>query len=191
MRRDADMLAGRLVPDTRLPVPQKPTEITPIHYCGASGPPPGIHRSAAAFLRYTKSWTFARYSSMRGIGCGTVDGHGSRAAMVAASLIDRRGLKSNQRVSSPARSLLVIAAVALSGCATVHTRYSTVYCVTPDQYAKLKQAEPPKVGDKLTGNAQDDLKTIAGSAVRLRTFSDGLLGVIGSCVDPTTEAPAK
>jgi hypothetical protein len=82
-------------------------------------------------------------------------------------------------------------ALALTGCATTHTRWVQTYCVTPDQYAKLKQAGPPKVGDKLTGNAQDDLKTIAGSAVRLRTFSDGLLGVIGSCVDPTTEAPDK
>jgi hypothetical protein len=85
-------------------------------------------------------------------------------------------------------ALAVPLVLALTGCATVHTKYIQTYCVTPDQYAKLKQAEPPKVGDKLTGNAQDDLKTIAGSAVRLRTFSDGLLGVIGACVDPTTEA---
>lgn len=107
--------------------------------------------------------------------------------MVAASLIDRRGLKSNQRVSSPARSLLVIAAVALSGCATVHTKYIQTYCVSQDQYAKLKQAGPGKIGSQLDGNAQHDLKVIAGNDLELRTFSDGLLGVIGSCVDPNTE----
>ena len=81
--------------------------------------------------------------------------------------------------------------LALTGCATVHTRYSTVYCVTPDQYAKLKQAEPGKIGSQLDGNQQHDLNLIAGNDVELRTFSDGLLGVIGSCVDPNTEAPAK
>lgn len=94
-------------------------------------------------------------------------------------------------VGSERLTILAATAVALTGCATTHTRYVPTYCVTQDQYAKLKQAKPPKVGDKLTGNAQDDLKTIAGSAVRLRTFSDGLLGVIGSCVDPNTEAPPK
>lgn len=92
------------------------------------------------------------------------------------------------RRATPAGLTLLFAALALTGCATTHTRWVQTYCVTPDQYAKLKQTEPPKVGDKLTGNAQDDLKTIAGSAVRLRIFSDGLLGVIGSCVDPNTEA---
>jgi hypothetical protein len=75
---------------------------------------------------------------------------------------------------------LGIIALVLSGCAT--TRYVTIHCVTPEQYQKLKDAEPPRVGDKLTGQAQDDLKTIAGSTVELRTYSEGLLGVLGGCV---------
>lgn len=83
---------------------------------------------------------------------------------------------------------LLAAAIALTGCATTHTRWVQTYCVTPDQYAKLKQAEPGKIGSQLDGNAQHDLKLIAGNDLELRTFSDGLLGVIGSCVDPNTEA---
>ena len=75
---------------------------------------------------------------------------------------------------------IALAALALSGCAT--TRYAPTHCVTPEQYQKLKDAEPPKVGKDLTGQAQDDLKIIAGSNVELREYSHGLLGVIGGCV---------
>lgn len=74
---------------------------------------------------------------------------------------------------------LALAAFALSGCAT--TRYVTVHCVTPEQLQKLKDAEPERVGGKLTGNAQDDLKIIAGSNVELRQYGRGLLGVLGGC----------
>jgi len=84
--------------------------------------------------------------------------------------------------------LCILAALALAGCATVPTKYVSTYCATPDQYAKLKQAEPGKIGSQLDGNTQHDLKLIAGNDLELRTFSDGLLGVIGGCVDPTTEA---
>jgi hypothetical protein len=61
------------------------------------------------------------------------------------------------------------------------TRYVTVPCVTGEQYEKLKSAEPPKVGDKLTGRADEDIKPIAGSAVRLRAWGHGLLGVLEGC----------
>ena len=140
-----------------------------------------IHAAATMVLRYTKSWTFARYSGMRNAIQLRLEG-GLRCATDRGSRLR----------SARAHHLLgAFALLVLTGCAHTTHLYTTVYCVTPDQYAKLKQAEPPKVGSSLTGNAQDDLKTIAGSAVRLRTFSDGLLGVIGSCVDPNTEAPAK
>lgn len=76
--------------------------------------------------------------------------------------------------------LLIAAAVAVSGCA--HTRYVTVHCVTAEQHQKLKDAEPERIGGKLSGQAQDDLKIIAGNNVELREYSHGLLGVIGGCV---------
>lgn len=77
------------------------------------------------------------------------------------------------------RFTLVTIALALAGCA--HTRYTQIHCLTPDQYQKLKDAEPPKIGDKLTGRADEDIKPIAGSAVRLRAWGQGLLGVLGGC----------
>ena len=70
-------------------------------------------------------------------------------------------------------------AFALSGCVT--TRYTPVYCVTPQQIDRLKAAEPPRVGEKLTGQAQDDFKIAAGSAVELRSWGEGLLGVLDGC----------
>lgn len=70
-------------------------------------------------------------------------------------------------------------ALALSGCTT--TRYVSTPCLTPEQLAELKQAEPPKVSDKLTGNAAEDIKPIAGSNIRLRAWGHGLLTVLGGC----------
>jgi hypothetical protein len=76
-------------------------------------------------------------------------------------------------------TLYLIGYIALAGCTTA--RYVTVPCVTGEQYEKLKSAEPPKVGDKLTGRADEDIKPIAGSAVRLRAWGHGLLGVLEGC----------
>jgi hypothetical protein len=83
----------------------------------------------------------------------------------------------------------ILAALALTGCAT--TRYVTVSCVTRQQYSELQRAEPPKVGDKLTGQADSDIRIVAGSAIRLRAYSEGLMGVLGGCVDPNTQASGK
>lgn len=86
---------------------------------------------------------------------------------------------------------LFIATFFLSSCALFkpgETRYFPVYCVTADQYRQLVDAQPKKVGDRLTGQAQDDFKIVAGSAIALRVYSDGLLEVIGNCVGPTPAA---
>lgn len=76
-------------------------------------------------------------------------------------------------------AVALLAAIALTGCA--HTRYAVTYCVTPAQYQQLKAAEPKRVGLSLTGQAQDDFKAAAGSAIALRAYADDLLGVIGGC----------
>ena len=73
-------------------------------------------------------------------------------------------------------ALLCLAAIALAGCTT--TRYVTVPCIGKDQ---VLPAEPPKVGDKLTGRADEDVKTIAGSAVRLRAWGSGLRQILEGC----------
>lgn len=75
---------------------------------------------------------------------------------------------------------LLIAALT-SGCAS--TRYVTVRCISPEQLEQLRKSEPPKVGDRLTGRADEDVKIVAGSAIRLRAYAHGLLGVIEGCQD--------
>jgi hypothetical protein len=75
--------------------------------------------------------------------------------------------------------LIGIAALTLGACAP-HPA-APIYCVSPQQLQKLKDAKPPKVGGTLTGQSQDDVKIIAGSNVRLRAWGEGLLGVIEGC----------
>lgn len=69
--------------------------------------------------------------------------------------------------------------LALSGCTT--TRYVSTPCLTTEQLDELRHAEPPKVADKLTGNAAEDIKPIAGSNIRLRAWGRGLVNVLGGC----------
>lgn len=69
--------------------------------------------------------------------------------------------------------------LALAGCST--TRYVPVKCLTPEQLEELRKAEPPKVHDKLTGKADEDVKIVAGSAIRLRAWGLGMLGVLEGC----------
>lgn len=74
-------------------------------------------------------------------------------------------------------------ALALTGCAP-HPRFIQTYCLTQAQFDQLKQSQPPKVRSQLTGEADKDLRIIAGSAIRLRAYSDGLITVLGGCIDP-------
>lgn len=89
----------------------------------------------------------------------------------------RRGER-RQRVSSTGGAVWVsaCAALLLTGCA--HDRFVTVPCITKEQ---ALPAEPPKVSDKLTGRADEDIKTIAGSNVRLRAWGQGLRGILEGC----------
>lgn len=73
----------------------------------------------------------------------------------------------------------ICALLALSGCA--HDRYVVTHCLTPTQLEQLRSALPPKVGQSLTGNAQTDLKIIAGSNVELRGYAGSLLDVLAGC----------
>lgn len=77
------------------------------------------------------------------------------------------------------RHLTLILATLVAGCTTTHT---TTKCVTKEQYEQLKRDEPEKVAPKLTGRADEDSRTLAGSAVRLRSWGRGLIDVLGGCV---------
>lgn len=79
-------------------------------------------------------------------------------------------------------SIAVIAALLLSGCA--HTRYARTYCLTQKQYEQLKAKKPGKIRSQLTGKADHDIKPIGGRLVRVEAWGDGLLEVLGGCVDP-------
>ena len=74
------------------------------------------------------------------------------------------------------KSALPLILLALSGCTT--TRYVSVPCLTKDQ---VIPAEPPKVHDQLTGQADKDLRIVAGSAVKLRAWGVGLRGILEGC----------
>lgn len=72
--------------------------------------------------------------------------------------------------------LAALGFVTLAGCQT--TRHVTVYCIGKGQ---ALPAEPPKIRDKLTGRADEDLKIVAGSAVRLRAYGQGLRTILEGC----------
>lgn len=80
---------------------------------------------------------------------------------------------------------LALAAMLLSGCGT--TKYITVYCITKAQLEQLKAAKPGKIRDQLTGKADEDAKKITGRLVRVEAWGDGMLDVLGGCVDPNSK----
>jgi hypothetical protein len=78
-------------------------------------------------------------------------------------------------------AVVAFAALALTGCTT--TRYAPTYCVTKQQYEQLKAQQPPKVHGSLTGQADRDSQILAGSLIRVRAYSDGLLTILAGCVE--------
>lgn len=79
------------------------------------------------------------------------------------------------------KPLFAIALLAtLAGCST--PRYIAVPCISPEQLAERESAEPPKISDTLTGKADEDIRTIAGSAIRLRAWGRGNLDILRGCV---------
>jgi hypothetical protein len=74
---------------------------------------------------------------------------------------------------------ITLAAVAFTGCAT--TRYVPTYCLAHDQQLP---AEPPKIKSQLTGDASKDVGVLAGSAIRLRAYGEGLRTILEGCREP-------
>lgn len=68
-------------------------------------------------------------------------------------------------------------AIAIAGCAH-KPRFITVPCIAPEQQIP---AEPPRVADKLTGKADEDVRVIAGSALRLRVWGSALRDIVEGC----------
>ena len=103
-----------------------------------------------------------------GSGCGALRPHSWRKVCT---------LTPPRRLSRCLFGALLLAA--LAGCST--TRFVTVPCLTQEQLAERQKAEPPKVSDRLSGNAGEDIKTIAGSAIRLRAWGLGNLQILEGC----------
>jgi hypothetical protein len=78
-------------------------------------------------------------------------------------------------------AIIALVALALTGCAT-QTRYTTVYCIQHDQ---ALPAEPERIKSKLTGQADTDIGIIAGSAIRLRAWGEGLQTILNGCREPS------
>jgi hypothetical protein len=82
------------------------------------------------------------------------------------------------------KSLLVVPLLLLGACGTlqgIQTRVQTVYCLTPEQYKKLIQAEPEKIGHSLEPGLQEQNRQLVEQNVLVRKYSDGLLTVLGGC----------
>ena len=71
---------------------------------------------------------------------------------------------------------IALAALTLSACQT--TRYVTVPCIGKDQ---VLPAEPERVGEKLTGQAQRDFQIVSGNNARLRDWGTGLRDILEGC----------
>lgn len=73
---------------------------------------------------------------------------------------------------------LAPATLALTGCAHVPLVTS---CISEKQYQQLESQRPPKVHDKLTGQADKDVRPLAGSIIEHRAYEDVLLGTLKVC----------
>lgn len=92
----------------------------------------------------------------------------------------RPGAGATRRVGGARLTILAATALALTGCAT--PRVATIYCL--DKTTQLP-TEPPKVKGQLTGEADKDLRIVAGSALRLRAWGQGLQTVLEGCREPS------
>ena len=72
----------------------------------------------------------------------------------------------------------------LSACGIVpkpELRIQKVYCLTPEQYLRLVQAEPEKIGEHLSADPAEKDRQKTEQNVLVRRYADGLLTVLGGC----------
>jgi hypothetical protein len=69
------------------------------------------------------------------------------------------------------------------GCAPhPETRIQPVHCITVEQYKRLLEAEPAKIGNATTGDLGVDYATSVKQNVLVRKYADGVLEVLGGCI---------
>lgn len=91
----------------------------------------------------------------------------------------RQRAKGVRLVYDSLKLLLPLSGLLTASCAT--TRYQTVYCLSHDQ---ALPAEPPKIKSEINGQADHDTQIIAGSAIRLRSWGEGLATILEGCREP-------
>jgi hypothetical protein len=87
------------------------------------------------------------------------------------------------------RSLLLVAALALSACAgrtpppAIEVRTEHVEVPVPVRCIKVADVPvvPARIGNKLTGNAVEDANLLAAANLRLRSALDQALALISGC----------
>lgn len=83
-------------------------------------------------------------------------------------------------------SSFIVLALTLGGCGVLQhpkTVYLTRNCITQEEYEKLRDGEPPKVHDKLTGQGDADTRPLAGSSLELRGWGHAMLETLHVCAD--------
>ena len=111
-----------------------------------------------------------------------------RVATTGVGSFPARGRGGISRVTLGTRArkrlctVVPLALLTLASCA--HTSYLTRSCLTKEQYELLKSQEPPHIKGKLTGNADEDTRPLAGSAIELRAWGHALLDTLRICTDP-------
>ena len=85
------------------------------------------------------------------------------------------------------KALCVFLPILLSACGMTpkpETKILTVSCLTPEQYLKLVQAEPPKIGQQLEQDLRKQNRQLVQQNVLVRSYADGLLTILGGCTAP-------
>ena len=96
----------------------------------------------------------------------------------------------NIRKTRACTSLLIV--TLLAGCAgrvpppAIEARVVTVTVPVSVSCVRREQIPdaPPKIGDRLTGDAARDLPVVAASAVRLRAYAGQLAALLTGCILP-------
>lgn len=76
---------------------------------------------------------------------------------------------------------LALGAIVLAFSACTTTRYQRVHCISAEQLAELKAQRPQAIRDRLTGEADKDLLLVTGKLIRVESYADGLIDVLGNC----------
>jgi hypothetical protein len=80
--------------------------------------------------------------------------------------------------------LAAVTFLGLAACGVTpkpETRIQKVYCLTPEQFQKVVEAEPDKIGTRVDPDLRVAQKQLIGQNILVRQYADGLLQVLAGC----------